>query len=74
VVQVTEVQGMESDVVVMQDIFRYVQTGVVGGKVQGYFTATGIRPKFMNKLEASGYSVSVGAFSPTPDPNKRPTR
>ncbi|MGL4649529.1 MAG: CpaF family protein [Caldilineaceae bacterium] len=74
VVQVTEVQGMESEVVVMQDIFRYVQTGVVGGKVQGYFTATGIRPKFMNKLEAAGYSVSAGAFSPTVDPNKRPTR
>ncbi len=36
-VQMSEVQGMEGDVIVMQDIFRYYQTGIRDGKVQGYF-------------------------------------
>ena len=64
VVQVSEVQGMEGDIVVMQDIFLYVQTGVENGRVEGYFTATGIRPKFMDKVETSGISVSANAFVP----------
>ena len=46
---------MEGDVIVMQDIFRYVQTGIKDGRVQGYFTGTGIRPKFMDKIEAYGH-------------------
>ncbi len=65
VTQVTEVQGMEGDVIVMQDIFRYVQTGVRDGRVQGYFTATGVRPKFMEKIEASGVLLAPSLFVPT---------
>jgi hypothetical protein len=57
VVQISEVQGMEGDVIVMQDIFRYIQTGVKNGRVEGYFTATGVRPKFMDKIEAQGIHV-----------------
>lgn len=71
-VQVAEVQGMEGEVVVMQDIFRYVQTGVVQGRVQGYFTATGVRPQFMSKLEKAGFTVAPSTFTPTGDPNRRP--
>ena len=67
-VQVTEVQGMEGDVIVMQDIFRYMQTGTVQGRVQGYFTATGVRPKFMKKLENAGYTVAPATFTPTTEP------
>jgi pilus assembly protein CpaF len=70
-VQVTEVQGMEGDVIVMQDIFRYVQTATVNGRVQGHFTATGVRPKFMSKLENAGYSIPSEVFAPTADPNRR---
>jgi pilus assembly protein CpaF len=64
VVQITEIQGMEGDVVVMQDIFRYVQTGVKNGQVEGYFTATGVRPKFMEKIEAAGLAIPPSSFAP----------
>ena len=62
--QITEVQGMEGDVIVMQDIFRFVHTGIKDGRVQGYFTGTGIRPKFMDKIEAYGIYLSPAMFSP----------
>jgi pilus assembly protein CpaF len=67
VVKVSEVQGMEGDVIVMQDIFRFVQTGVENGRVDGYFTAMGIRPKFMDKIEATGISLEPEIFAPTRD-------
>ncbi len=65
VTHITEVQGMEGDVIVMQDIFRYVQTGVKNGQVEGYFTATGVRPKFMDKIEAAGLSIPPSTFAPS---------
>ena len=64
VVQITEVQGMEGDVIVMQDIFRFVQTGYQDGRVQGYFTAAGVRPKFAAKLESAGIFLPPGLFNP----------
>ena len=65
VVHIVEVQGMDGDQIAMQDIFRYVQTGVKDGRVHGYFTATGIRPKFVDRIEEVGISVSANIFSPT---------
>lgn len=64
VVQVSEVQGMEGEVIVMQDLFRFVQTGVENGRVHGYFTAMGIRPKFMDKIESAGMSLPPDIFAP----------
>jgi len=68
VVQISEVQGMEGDVIVMQDIFRYVQTGIKDGRVEGYFTGTGIRPKFMDKIESHGFFLPPTIFAPVKDP------
>ncbi|MBW7881985.1 MAG: CpaF family protein [Caldilineaceae bacterium] len=65
VVQISEVQGMEGDVIVMQDIFQFVQTGVDNGKVQGYFTPTGVRPKFYDQLEAAGLYIQPSTFMPS---------
>ena len=65
VVQISEVQGMEGDTIVMQDIFQFVQTTVENGKVQGYFTPTGVRPKFYEKLESAGLYVQPSTFMPT---------
>jgi len=62
-VQISEVQAMEGDIIVMQDLFRYVQTGVQNGQVQGYFTGGGIRPKFMDKIEAYGVSLPPTIFA-----------
>lgn len=65
IVQISEVQGMEGDTVVMQDIFQFVQTTVENGKVQGYFTPTGVRPKFYDKLESAGLYIQPSTFMPT---------
>jgi pilus assembly protein CpaF len=70
VVNVTEVQGMEGDVIVMQDIFVFEQTGYEGGKVLGRLRPTGIRPKFMDKIEALGINLPPEIFGVT-DPFSR---
>jgi pilus assembly protein CpaF len=61
---ITEVLGMEGDVIVLQDIFRFEQTGIdKQGKVQGHFRATGIRPHFIEKLIAAGQILLDDIFS-----------
>jgi pilus assembly protein CpaF len=62
VVQVAEVQGMEGDVIVMQDIFRFVQTGFRDGQVLGRLESTGIRPKFTQRVEQAGLSLPAHLF------------
>jgi pilus assembly protein CpaF len=62
IVNITEVQGMEGDVIVMQDVFVFEQTGVVDGKIQGRLRATGIRPKFVEKFEVKGIHLPRGLF------------
>ncbi|MFN7626917.1 MAG: CpaF family protein [Pirellula sp.] len=63
VLNITEVQGLEQDTVVLQDIYRFVQEGVdEQGKAYGYFEATGVRPSFMNRLEAAGVRLPASAF------------
>jgi pilus assembly protein CpaF len=63
VTSITEVVGMEQDTVVMQDIYKYVQEGIdETGRARGHFEATGIRPTFMTKLEASGVRLPSSAF------------
>jgi pilus assembly protein CpaF len=59
----TEITGMEEDIVSMQDVFVFEKHGVSpDGKVIGAFTATGIRPKFAERLQASGISVPGSWF------------
>ena len=62
IVNITEVQGMEGDVIVMQDIFVFEQTAVVEGKIQGKLRPTGIRPKFVEKFESSGIHLPPNVF------------
>ena len=63
VTHITEIMGMEQDTVVMQDIFKYVQEGIdETGRARGRFEATGVRPAFMSKLEASGIRLPASAF------------
>jgi pilus assembly protein CpaF len=59
---ITEVQGMEGDVIVMQDVFQFDQTGVIDGKIQGRLKATGIRPKFVEQFENQGIHLPNGIF------------
>jgi pilus assembly protein CpaF len=61
----SEITGMEGDVVTMQDIFRFRQTGVSSdGQVLGKFEATGIRPKFIEQVIAHGVTLSSELFRP----------
>jgi len=62
VVNITEVQGMEGDVIVMQDVFTFEQTGIEAGKVMGRLKPTGIRPKFMDRIEAANIRLPPNIF------------
>ncbi|HET9520539.1 MAG TPA: CpaF family protein [Candidatus Limnocylindrales bacterium] len=62
ITNITEVQGMEGDVIVMQDVFVFEQTGIVEGKIQGRLKPTGIRPKFVEKFEVMGIHLPPGLF------------
>jgi pilus assembly protein CpaF len=65
VTSIQEITGMEGDVVSMQEIFAFQQTGVNGqGDVLGHFHATGVRPKFADKLLARGIVLPDSMFDP----------
>jgi pilus assembly protein CpaF len=75
VTAVTEVAGMEGDVIVLSDIFKFNQTGVTtDGKVLGEVSATGIRPNFTPRLVAAGFSLSAEIFAPKSSPNQSARR
>jgi pilus assembly protein CpaF len=60
---ITEITGMESEVVSMQDLFSFEKQGVTAeGRVVGAFTAAGIRPKFAERLKAAGYDLPIDMF------------
>jgi pilus assembly protein CpaF len=62
-VKVSEITGMEGDVLAMQDIFVFHQTGVDESRIaQGYFAATGIRPNCLERLQSTGISLPVTLF------------
>ena len=62
IVNITEVQGMEGDVIVMQDVFVFEQTGVSEGKIQGRLKPTGIRPHFAERFETMGVHLPPNIF------------
>jgi pilus assembly protein CpaF len=65
ITHLTEVQGMEGDVITLQDIFVFDQTGCdEQGKVIGRFKPTGIRPKFLDKLSSNGINLPNETFWP----------
>ena len=64
-VSLAELTGMEGEVVTMQEIFRFRQTGMsADGMVQGKFEATGIRPRFLDSAAAHGITLSADLFRP----------
>ena len=62
IIAVTEVQGMEGDVIVMQSVFEFEQTGIKNGKIVGRMRPTGIRPKFVEKFEAANIYLPPNIF------------
>jgi pilus assembly protein CpaF len=63
VTSITEVMGMEQDMIIMQEVFRYKQLGIdQNGRAFGQFEATGVRPSFVNRLEAAGIKLPSNLF------------
>ncbi len=63
ITKITEVQGMEGDIITLQDVFTFNQTGIDNeGEVKGYLTATGIRPSFVERFKAQGIELPQGLF------------
>jgi len=62
IVKISEIQGMEGEIITMSDIFEFEQTGVESGKVIGRLRATGLRPKFIETLEMAGQHLPPTVF------------
>jgi pilus assembly protein CpaF len=62
VVSISEIQGMEGDVITMSEIFRFEQTNIENGKVIGRLRPTGLRPKFMWKIQEAGIMLPPSIF------------
>ncbi len=63
VTHITEIVGMENDVIVMQDIFRFIQDGIdENGRATGRFVCTGVRPKCLDRLQQAGVKLPASIF------------
>ncbi len=62
IVNITEISGMEGDVITMTDVFVFEQSGYENGKVVGRLRPTGLRPKFIDKIEAAGIHLPASIF------------
>ena len=62
IVNITEISGMEGDIITMTDIFIFEQTGVENGQIIGRLRPTGLRPKFMDRIEAAGIHLPPSIF------------
>lgn len=62
VTHITEVNGMEGDVITLTDIFIFEQSGYENGRVIGRLRPTGLRPKFMEKIESAGIHLPASVF------------
>ena len=68
VIQISEIVGMEGDVITMQDIFGFERQGMDGDKVLGRFRASGIRPRFSDRLKSFGIDLSAILFHDIAEP------
>ncbi len=65
IVSISEISGMERDIVLMQELFRFIRHGTdADGQVLGVYTATGIRPSFIEELKVKGFNVAQNFFDP----------
>jgi pilus assembly protein CpaF len=66
VMSIAEITGLEGDIIQMQEIYKFVRTGVASnGSVQGHFVATGVRPRFLADLVALGVKIPGSHFDPS---------
>jgi pilus assembly protein CpaF len=65
IISISEITGMEGDVIQMQEIYRFVKEHTDERGIHGSFRATGVRPSFLQDLKASGIEVPVSYFDPS---------
>jgi pilus assembly protein CpaF len=66
VTSIAEITGLEGDILQMQEIYKYTRTGTAAdGTVEGQFTATGVRPRFLSELVARGINIPGAYFDPS---------
>jgi pilus assembly protein CpaF len=66
VMSIAEITGLEGDIIQMQEVYKFVRTGVApDGAVQGHFQATGVRPRFLSDLAALGVKIPGSHFDPS---------
>jgi len=65
VTAITEIQGMEGDIITTADLFKFEQSGYENGKIIGLLRPTGIRPKFMDRIEEAGIRLPASVFGVT---------
>ena len=71
IASITEIYGIEDDDILTQEIFRFEQTGVRDGKIEGYLKPTGIRPAFMGAFKVRGIQLPPDEYGiPAEDPTK----
>jgi pilus assembly protein CpaF len=64
ITSISEIVGMEQEIIVMQEVFRFKQLGIdQNGRSFGQFECTGVRPTFIPKLEAAGIKLPSNLFS-----------
>jgi pilus assembly protein CpaF len=66
VVSISEVTGAERDVITTSEIFAFRRSGVLGGRILGRFEATGVRPRFIERLQAAGVALPTRLFDDSP--------
>ena len=65
VTSISEITGLETDTILLQEIFKFVRTGGgPNGVVEGHFQATGIRPRYLTELAATGVTFPNNFFDP----------
>jgi pilus assembly protein CpaF len=74
VTHITEIYGIEDDEILTQDIFTFVQTGIVKDKIQGDLMPTGIRPTFMGQFARAGIQLPPGEYGIPPEDPDKPIR
>jgi pilus assembly protein CpaF len=66
VVSICEISGMERDVILLQELFRFVRQGISpDGQIRGTYTSTGVRPSFIEDMKINGFTVPNAFFDPT---------
>jgi len=66
VMSIAEITGLEGDIIQMQEIFKFVRTGMApDGAIQGHYQATGVRPRFLADLVAMGIKLPGAYFDPS---------